>query len=382
MDAVETPASGMMGRPYNRIGSEEYAALGAMFIGDPARPLSGYLGGRRHGGIYVQVLEDQWAETFGVKHAIAVNSATSGLLAAAFAAGLKSGDKFSVSPFTMSATVAAPMFTGASPMFCDVEDETFGYDELVLGSSVKATVVTNLFGHPAQLAKQRKMADDLGRVMIEDNAQSPFAMEHGRYAGTIGHMGVFSLNVHKHFQCGEGGVVVTDDDLLAEHMRAFINHGENLPGATGIGLNLRMPETSAAIALIQLRRGLGLVEDRRQQAEAIINAIGDIPGIRPPVVRDGCTHSFYCIPFLIEGERARFCDALRVSGVPVVEGYVSPLYRMPAFRRVTRKDGCPIAEALHDRRLFIIENCARTFSTVEIRRIGDAFKRAAKEIMR
>lgn len=380
MDPVETHAAQMMGTPmgtpYNTIGTEEHSAIGRMFLGDPERPLSGYLAGQQRGGVYVQALEDAWADTFGVRHAIAVNSATSGLLAAAFAAGLKHGDKFTCPAITMTATAAAPMFTGAYPVFTDVESDTFGDNGEVLGDLVKAMFVTNLFGHPARLAKLRQQADQLGRIMIEDNAQAPFAKEGKRWAGTVGHIGVFSLNVHKHFHCGEGGVVVTDNDQLAWRMRGFVNHGEHIMGP--IGLNLRMPEICAAIALVQLRKGRRLVAERCEQAEAILHAIGPLDHVRWPLVRKDCLHVFYIIPFLIDRGRGEFCNALRERGVPVTEGYQEPLYRMPAFSRMKRKDGCPVAEDLEDRRLFHIENCAHTFSRDEIRRIGDAFKRAAE----
>lgn len=367
MDADETPASGMMGTPYNSFGGPDERLN--------VWPLSGYLAGRERGGHYVCALEDAWAETFQVRHAIACNSATSGLFAAAFAAGLKQGDKFAVSPISMSATAAAPMFTGAYPIFCDVEDETFAIDKIP--PKVKAIVVTNQFGHPAKLKRLRHIAELGEAVLIEDNAHAPFAMEGGHYAGTVGHIGVFSLNVHKHFQCGEGGVIVTNDDAMAERMRGMINHGENRQGP--IGLNLRMPEVCAAMALTQLRRGLNLVEERRLQAEAIIDAIGDVPGIRPPVVREGCTHSFYVIPFTVERRRGLLCSMLREAGVPVVEGGVAPLYRLPVLQRLAREGDCPVAEALYDHRLFFIENCAHTFSADEIGRIGDAFKKAAEQ---
>lgn len=378
MDTVAPHAAQMMGTPYCSINGVDVAAA-VQAMGDP---LSGYLAGKERGGKWVCMLEDAWAETFQVKHAIACNSNTSGLMAAAFAVGLKPGDHFAVSAMTMSATAAAPMFTGASPVFFDVDDKTFNMNS---GGPVpkkpKAIFVTNLFGHPAKLAAWRKHCDNFDIRMIEDNAQAPFAMEKGKYAGTIGHIGVFSLNVHKHFQCGEGGIIVTDDDLLAARMRAFINHGEHRDDF--IGLNLRMPEVCAAIALRQLRKGLTLVEDRRQQAETIIGEVDLVPGfdIRPPVVREECTHSFYCIPFLIERNRAEFCAALRAHGVPVIEGYQEPLYRMPAFWRMAPKDGCPIAEDLQDRRLFYIENCAWTFSKSEIKRIGDAFRKAAEQCL-
>lgn len=377
MDTVETDAAAMMGTPYNSIGAKEYGALAPMFVGDPERPLSGYLAGKERGGAYVQALEDAWCETFQVKHAIACNSNTSGLMAAAFAAGLKPGNAFVCPAITMTATAAAPMFTGARPVFFDVEDETFSLSGQPLGNMVKAVFVTNLFGHPAHLTELREMADRAGRIMIEDNAQAPFAKEGGKYAGTIGHIGVFSLNVHKHFHCGEGGVIVTDNSDYADAMRAFINHGEHM--SFKIGLNLRMPEICAAIALSQLRRALDLVNERTQQAIDILEAIGDIPGLRQPLIRKDCTHVFYIIPFLIASHRAELCYALRHLGVPVTEGYQSPLYRLGAFSR-WNKDICPVAEDLEDRRLFHIENCASTFSAAEIERIGDAFKRAAEMV--
>ena len=377
MDAVETDAPEMMGRPYNPIGTEEYAALGKMFIGDPARPLSGYLAGKDRGGVYVQALENEWQQAFDVKHAIACNSATSGLLAAAFAAGLKAGTAFICPAITMTATAAAPMFTGARPVFCDIEDETFALNNITPSYYVRAIFVTNLFGHPARLQFLRQIADDTKTILIEDAAQSPFAVEHGRWAGTVGHIGVFSLNVHKHFHCGEGGMIVTNEDHLAWHMRGFINHYEHV--FPRIGLNLRMPETSAAIAIMQLRKGRKLVLDRREQALAILDAIGDVPGITLPAERTDCLSSWYIIPFLVEHHRAELCYALRHLGVPVTAGYQTPLYRLGAFSR-WKMDGCPVAEDLEDRRLFHIENCAHTFTSAEIERIGEAFKRAAEAI--
>jgi len=362
-------------KPFNTIGKvETMAAITAMVNG----PLSGYLAGKERGGRNVCALEDAWCETFGVKHAVACNSATSGLLAACAAAGIGDDptDKVITTPFTMSATAAAPAFLGAKVIFGDIEDQNFSLQECPPHhGNVKASIITNLFGHPATLKEARRTAEVLRGILIEDNAQSPFAMEHGKYAGTIGHIGVWSLNIHKPIQCGEGGICTTDDDDLAAKMRAFINHGENTGGP--IGLNLRMPEVCAAIALTQLRRGKQIVAERVEQAEAIIAAIGDIPGLRPPVVREGCTHSYYCIPFLVEKNRAELCAALREDGVPIEEGYVDPLYRMSAFSRFARP--CPVAEDLQDRRLLYFENCARSPTGEQIKQIGDAFKRAAEK---
>jgi len=323
-------------------------------------------------------------------------TATSGLLAAAFAVGLGAGDLFLCPAMTMSATAAAPMFTGAAPYFCDVEDETFGIRIAdAMSKKPKAIFATNLFGHAADLREMRTICDQTGTYLIEDNSQSPFAADNGKFAGTIGHIGVFSFNIHKPLQCGEGGMIVTDDDALADRMRDFINHGEVVGGP--IGLNLRMLESSAKIMIYQMERAKEIIGGRIEQADAIISAIGDISGIRPPLVRDGCTHVYYTIPFLIDapemrvstgnsdinpflGETlAQFCLGLKAEGVPIVKGYVPPLYRLPAFK--TFAGHCPVAESMHDHRLFYIENCRYSFTPDQIRLIGEAFKRTAEKVL-
>jgi perosamine synthetase len=366
----------MMGeiKRYNSIGDMEWAEAGVTL----QYPLSGYLAGKPRGGTMVRALEDLWCETFGVKHAIACNSCTSALHAAADAVQLWHNERFICSPMTMSATAAAPAQTGARPMFFDVDPETFSlWPGMTTNPLVKAVFTTNLFGHPSHLTMWRAMCDKAGYYLIEDNAQSPFAMENNRYAGTIGHIGCWSLNVHKHFQCGEGGIATTNDDDLADRLRAFVNHGENVQ--RGPGLNLRMPEICAAIALSQLRRGRTLVQNRVEQAEAILDEIGRIPGLRMPYKRPSCTHVYYVIPFVIESNRTDFCDELRDAGVPVTEGYVEPLYRLPAFEDCWR--GGQTAAKLHDETLFYIENCAWTFSDDQIKLIGDAFKCAAEKVL-
>lgn len=340
-------------------------------------PLSGYLAGEERGGDQVRMLEDAWSKTFSVKHSIAVNSATSGLLAASFACDLKAGDKFACPAMTMSATAAAPCFTGATPHFVDVDDELFGINLGPFPEETKAIVSTNLFGHPSLLG-MNEWDKKCGVYLIEDNAQSPFAMAHGRYCGTMGHIGVFSLNVHKPLQCGEGGIVVTDDDELARRMRAFINHGEHTTG--NIGLNLRMPELSAVVALTQLQRSKTLVNQRVEQAEAIIDAIGFIPGLRPPVTRSGCKHVYYTIPFLIDRSRKAFCEVLREHGVPICERYAQPLHWMSAFEHYRTPGGYPIADSLWLSRLFYIENSAWDFTKTQIKQIGETFKKAAEAV--
>lgn len=363
---------------YNSISRVESAAAHAAVHGEY---LSGFLGGQMRGGRWVRELEDKWAETFGVKHAIACNSATSGLLAAC--AAFRSGDRLPrnsgviCSPYTMSATAAAPRFFGCQPIFVDIEAVTFGINPLLLDALWPyAVIVTNLFGHPARLHELVRYCRKRYIPLIEDNAQSPFAAIAGQYTGTFGDIGVFSLNVHKHIQCGEGGICVTNSDELAESMRQFINHGEMSDGP--VGLNLRMTEVSAAIAFAQLSRAQGLVQQRIEIAEAIIAAIGDIPGLQSPLVYKDCRHVFYAIPFIIADRRTEFVAAVAAEGVPLNERYVSPLYRLKTFQAFARQ--CPVAEAMHDHHLFYYENCAWDPTPHQIKLMGEAFQKVAERM--
>ena len=342
-------------------------------------PLSGYLAGKERGGFHVQRLEEEWAQTFGVKHAIACNSATSGLMAAAFAVELGRGDKFLCPALTMSATAAAPMFTGAVPAFCDVDSRTFAMSpprrNLCQDEKPKAVFLTHLFGLAIAEPCWTGWAREHGVKIVVDAAQAPFARCDDVLAGTTADIGVYSLNVHKPLQCGEGGICVTNDDDLAARLRKFINHGETINAR--IGLNLRMPEVCAAIARVQLKRGEEIIAGRIKQAEAIIAAIGNISGLCPPYVHPDCKHVYYTIPFLVYDCRAEFFAALRAQGVPIVEGYNGgPLYRMKPFAPLERH--CPVAEELHDRSLLYFENCAYDPTLEQIEQIGAAFRKAAE----
>ncbi len=367
---------------YNPIGGHE-----ARFVNQciAQYPLSGYLGGRERGGQWVQRLEDMWAAKFVVKHAIAVNSATSGLLAAAEACGLRMGTRFVTTPFTMSATAAAPAFLGSDPIFAKISGNDFCLDPLHAEMMVKkyranAIVVTNLFGCPAELGELRDIADRHKIFLIEDNAQAILATENGKYAGTIGHIGVFSLNVHKHIQCGEGGIIVTNDDDLAKRMRQFINHGE-LMGAE-IGLNLRMPEVCAAIAIAQLDRVEELVGSRVTQAEKLMHALRPfemwaMPTNHPMLRRQEIKHVYYLLPFICRFSQEKgltrelFLKALAAEGVPLVGGYVQSLAAIMGGFNET--DMLPYN--LHNETLFYFSNCEWTLTDQQIGEIAHAFKK-------
>lgn len=282
----------------NTIGKEEEeAVLRVLRSGN----LSGYVATSPFGGAEVSALEEEWEKFFGAKHAVACNSATSGLLAACMAAGVGPYDEVIVPYYTMSATAAAPKVLGATVVLGNI-DEHYCLDpndvSNLINENTKAVIATNMFGHPAQLKRLRMICDGAGVVLIEDNAQAIMAKEDGVYTGTIGHIGVFSLNVHKHIQTGEGGICVTNDHNLWIGLQQAINHGECRKSEYP-GLNLRMTEITAAIAREQLKKLPAIMEQRRATAEAILDACKNRDWLIDVPVRRGCEHSYYALPLLV-----------------------------------------------------------------------------------
>ncbi|MBT6230762.1 MAG: DegT/DnrJ/EryC1/StrS family aminotransferase, partial [Candidatus Scalindua sp.] len=186
------------------------------------------------GGPEVQALENEWSDYYDVKHSVSVNSATSGLYAAIGALEIGYGDEVIVSPYTMSACAIAPLIYGAIPVFADVELESGSLDPKSISERVtprtKAILVVHQFGIPADMDAIMAIAKEHGLKVIEDCAQAHGAKYKDRYVGTIGDIGVFSLNVNKTIQTGEGGVCITNDDDLAYRLQLIRNHGEAVVG--------------------------------------------------------------------------------------------------------------------------------------------------------
>jgi dTDP-4-amino-4,6-dideoxygalactose transaminase len=288
--------------------------------------LSGYLAGSYSGGPAVQRLEDMWRERFSVRHAIAVNSGTSALLAAVHVATHGSNDPtftVGVPALGMSAAAAVPHFLGHNIEFVDV-DEFFCIDPNKVRYDIDIVMAVNLFGHPAQLQSLRTKAKNVW--LIEDNAQAPFARESGKYTGTIGDIGCSSMNVHKPINAGEGGMITTNDDTVNNNIRQFINHGEVNDEASTIdvGLNLRMTELTAVIVLAQMDTAGGVVVRRSEIATALYAGAYEQNGLLLPGIRKNCLHARYCFPMLATDKLARnwAVRALNAEGVPCRDGYM------------------------------------------------------------
>mgnify|MGYP001160174626 CR=1 FL=1 len=391
--------------PYPAVGPDEAAAVAKVMASGTLSGFYGSWGDEFLGGPTVKQFEAEWAAKFGAKHCVSVNSATSGLIAAMGAVGVLPGDEVIVPPYTMSATAVAPMFYGGIPVFVDIEPDTFTLDlagvERALTPKTKAIIVVNLFGHPGHLAALRKLADARGIKLVEDNAQAILAKEDGRFCGTVGHIGVFSLNYHKHVHTGEGGMCVTDDDDLARRLQMIRNHGENVVEPLGIddptnliGQNYRMTEMSAAVGLAQLARLEEHVERRARIARALTEATDGLEGLTPAKPRAGCTHAYYLWSAKVDADalgvtREVFSKALAAEGFPHFNGYVRPLYMLPLFQkrvafgsypfdlteRTYAAGMCPVTERMHHQELLCYETCAHDVDADGARVLGEAIRK-------
>lgn len=391
--------------PFNKIGKEEFKVVNEVL---ESGVLSGFVGAPGKdflGGHYVRELEAKFCKVFSVPFAVSVNSATSGLYAAMGAIGISPGDEVIIPPYTMSATAMAPLIYGGIPVFADIEEETFCIDIDSVSSKItnktKAIIAVNLAGHPARLKELSDLAKSNNLFLIEDNAQAPFAKEFDKYTGTIGDIGIFSFNRHKHIQCGEGGVCITSDEELCEKLRLIRNHGENLIAHKKInnltnlvGFNYRMTEIDAAIAICQLDKAHEIILERQKYAHQLINGLKDLKGILMPNTRDGCEHVYYTLMMRFDKEilgisRDQFCQALLQEGVPINQGYVKPLYHLPIFRdriaignqgfpfykssRLYEGNICPVTERMHETEEMGFGICSFELSDLDIEKIILAF---------
>lgn len=313
------------------------------------------------GGPKVKAMEAQWAERFGVKYAVSVNSATSGLYAAVGAAGVGPGDEVITTPWTMTATATAVVVNNAVPVFCDIDRETFCMCpkdlERKITPRTKAVMPIHIYGHPADMDPIMELADKHDLVVIEDAAQSPMGRYKGRLTSTIGHMGVHSLNCHKLIQTGEGGVVMTDDDELALRLQMIRNHAEAVV-ATGlrpksivnmVGWNYRLNEMEAAMAMTQLDKLPALQRQRDALAERLTTGLKrfEDKGLILPVVKPDCTHTYYRYAVRIDPDRVpidghTMVEAINAEGLDWYAGY-APLNTFPMYQELTAfgDKGCP-----------------------------------------
>ena len=378
---------------YNPIGQDEVNAAKAVVEGGVLSQFLGCWDPDFYGGPQVQAFERQCEAYFGVKHAITVNSWTSGLIAAVGAVGIEPGDEVITTPWTMCATATAILHWNAIPVFADIEPETFCLDPHSVEANItpytKAILAVDIFGHSVNMDALRKIADKHGLKLITDTAQAPGTYYKGRMTGTLADVGGYSLNYHKHIHTGEGGVLVTNDDEIAERLQLIRNHAEAVVEDKGVtnlsnmlGYNFRLGEIEAAIGCEQLKKLNHFVADRQRVAARLTHGLSELPGLRIPIIMPECTHAYYMYPMVLDIEkigvsRARIKEALEAEGVTGLAAGYANLHLLPMYqkkiaygshgfpwssdicrREVSYAKGiCPVAESLHESSYLGFEMC-------------------------
>jgi len=394
---------------YNSIGIEEIEAAKSVVESGVLSKFLGCWDDDFYGGTKVQQFERECEAYFNVKHAITVNSWTSGLVAAVGAIGIEPGDEIIVTPWTMCASATAILHWNAIPIFADIESETFCLDlasvEDNITSKTKAIMSVDIFGHSADMDGLTSLAQKHNLKIISDTAQAPGAFYHGKYAGTLADIGGYSLNYHKHIHTGEGGILVTNDDELADRMRLIRNHAEAVVEDKGvtrlnnmIGHNFRLGEIECAIGIEQLKKLKELVTTRQRAAERLAEGLKDLTGLRLPIINDDCTHVYYVFPLIVNVDklgvsRDLIIRALEAEGVSgLISGYANihllPMYQkkiaygshgFPWTLREVRqninyaKGICPVAEKLHEKTFIGLEMCLYEMSDNDISLVISAF---------
>lgn len=304
-------------------------------------------------GPIVEGFEADAAKYLGVKHAIGINSGSDALLLCLWAAGIKPGDEVIVPAWTFFATAGAVHRLGAKPVFCDVHEDTFNIDVADAARRVtkatRAIMPVDLYGQCADMDAVLDLARSHGLLVIEDAAQAFGATRHGRQAGTLGQCGVYSFYPTKNLGgAGDGGMVVTNDDALADRVKLLHTHGERPRYHNKeVGMCGRLDALQAAVLRVKLRH-LDAWNARRAEIARQYDALLAGAGLKLPSVSAGNVHIYHQYTIRVNGGGARrdkLQQALKDQGVGSTIYYPVPLHRQECFA-YTRSPALPVSEHL------------------------------------
>jgi dTDP-4-amino-4,6-dideoxygalactose transaminase len=301
--------------------------------------------GRLHGE-EVAEFERRFAAMHGCRHGIAVVNGTVSLRIALLAAGIQAEDEVIVPPYSFISTASAVVEANAIPVFADVELETFNLDpgavEAAITVRTKAIIPVHFAGQPAAMDRLMAIAREHRLVVIEDAAHAHGASDAGRPAGSLGDMASFSFQSSKNLTAGEGGIIVTNDDRLAEACRSIHNCGRVPDGIWYehhvVAGNYRLGEFQGAVLNAQLDRLDEQTATRDANGRYLASRLAALPGLYPQARPESCTrHGYHLFMARLDAAafgapRAAVLDALRAEGIPCAAGYGWTLPRQPVFR--------------------------------------------------
>lgn len=298
-------------------------------------------------GPRVAAFEEAFSRVAGTRHAVATSSGTTALHLALLANGVGPGDEVITSPFTFIASVNTILFVGARPVFADIDEATFNIDPERLMAAItprtKAVMPVHLYGQPCDMEPITALAREHGLAIIEDAAQAVGATYAGRSVGSFG-TAAFSLYATKNVMTGEGGMITTDDDAVADRARLLRNHGMRKRYQYDmLGYNFRLTDVLAAIGLVQLRR-LEAATARRQANARFLNL--ELESVATPVVKEGRTHVWhqYTVRLPEGADRERAIRRLEAAGIGTGVFYPQGAHRFDHVRQAAGAVDMPVTD--------------------------------------
>ncbi len=297
-------------------------------------------------GRQVAEFEARFAELCGVKHAVAVASGTAALWLALAAHGIGPGDEVITTAFSFIASANCILYVGAKPVFVDIEPDTYLPNPSAIEERItertRAILPVHLYGQPCDMTAIMEIARRHNLVVVEDACQAHGATEQGKPVGGFG-TGCFSFYATKNVTTGEGGIITTDDDALAERLRLLRNHGQSQRYEhTILGYHFRMTEMQAALGLVQLRKLPDLNEQRIANARYLSERL---QGVRLPIVAPGRYHVFHQYTVRVADDRTALQQHLQERGIGTSIHYPRPIHHQPVYQSLGYRDGLPHAEA-------------------------------------
>lgn len=337
---------------------------------------------------FVQKFEEKIAEYVGAKHAIATNSCTAALHSIMLALGIGKRDEVIVPANSFVATANIVLYTGAKPVFADVDPKTFNISlESVrnrINDKTKGIVVVHVGGNPAEMDALLDIAKENNLFVVEDAAHALGSLYEVKHCGTLGGAGAFSFYPTKVMTTGEGGMVVTNNNELAEKIKMIRNHGRRGKGAKPViekGYNYRMPEISAAIGLVQMRKLEEFISHRNKVAELYNKLFEEFSWIVPQEVKKKNRSTYYAYIMMIKNSaplsRDKLAEELSQRGVGTSIIY-HPIHLQPFYKKKFgyKKGELPVSEAIGERSLSLPMYSNMPLESVE--RVVNLIKKVAK----
>jgi len=293
-------------------------------------------------GEFINKFEEKFAKFIGTKYALTVTNGTAALHLALVSLGIKEGDEVIIPDLTFIATANAVKYTGATPVFADIDKETWciSPDDIrkKFTPKTKAIIPVHLYGHPADMDPILEIAKEYGLYVIEDCAEAHGAEYKGKKVGSIGHCGIFSFYGNKIITTGEGGMITTNDEKLYEKAKYLRDHAMNKEKRywhTEIGYNYRMTNIQAALGLAQLERIEEIIQKKRQIFEWYKEGLSDLEGISLNPEKEYAKNVFWMVCFVNEKfdeeKRDKFMKKLREKGIDT-RPFFFPCSMMPMYK--------------------------------------------------